>query len=277
MTRCVKYGRIKKLHRTGERPFPQRHFDADAPVAFPEKGMVMSMEENGYRYSELLSRLREKIQSGEWEEGRKLPTERELSEEYGVSRATVRKALDILEQRGQVYRKQGKGTFVKNKPFDHKLSKSYSLREELRRRGIRCTVKILEFSLIYPDSEVCSRLNVTKERRVIRLRRLFYADMVPFALDTTYLPHDLFSEATPEQIDQNGLYNTFAKMGLSISRAVETIRGARLREDEARLLHIEPDVTVMQKSRVAYDGARAIEFSDGVVRSDFFSYTVELR
>lgn len=236
------------------------------------------MDSNVYRYSEILNLFLEKINSDEWSKGFRLPTERELAEEYGVSRGTVRKALDVLEQRGQVYRRQGRGTFVKNRPFDHRLSKSYSLREELSRRGVKCIVKILEYSHIRAAGEVCSKLELREEESVIKVKRLFYAENTPFAVDTTYLPLDMFGEISRAEIDKNGLYNTFYKHGITISRALETIRGICLSEDDAKLLRIAPGEMTMWKSRVAYnDQDRPIEYSDGVVRSDFFSYTVELR
>ncbi len=236
------------------------------------------MESNIYRYSEVLNLFLEKINSGEWTKGCRLPTERELAEEYGVSRGTVRKALDVLEQRGQVFRRQGKGTFVKNKPFDHRLSKSYSLREELSRRGVRCVVKILEYAHIHGAGEVCEKLELKEGEYVVRVKRLFYAEDMPFAVDTTYLPLDVFAEVSRKEIDQNGLYHTFYKHGVTISRALETIRGIRLASEDAGLLKLAPNEMAMRKSRVAYnDQDRPIEYSDGVVRSDLFSYTVELR
>ena len=110
-------------------------------------------------YYQLKESLLQKIQDENWKPGQKIPTERELCEMYGVSRITVRTALDDLHNEAYLYRIQGKGTYVKRSSIDYRLSKFYSLNEELSRRGLKERAQMLSFSKVVPEDKVRAQLH----------------------------------------------------------------------------------------------------------------------
>ena len=99
---------------------------------------------------QLRTRLLEKIQSGEWAVGQLIPSERDLCDEYGVSRMTVREVLGSLTQSGYLVRKQGKGTFVAEEKIEYTMTSDYSLGRELKARGYEDRFILLKFS-----KEIC--------------------------------------------------------------------------------------------------------------------------
>ena len=99
------------------------------------------------RYRIIYKQLKEKIESGEYKQGHRLKTEKELQEEYGVSRDTIRRALSHLENEDYIVKKPALGTFVKHKKSDYQLSKMESFTEQMKSRGIS------------PSSEIISILN----------------------------------------------------------------------------------------------------------------------
>src|SRR5688572_26061855 len=94
---------------------------------------------------QLRSKLLEKMEQKCWTPGAKIPSERELCEEYGVSRMTVREVLKDLVQEGYLVRKQGKGTFVSLPKFEHEFTSSYSLSQEIEKEGLHSKFRMLGF------------------------------------------------------------------------------------------------------------------------------------
>ena len=133
------------------------------------------MKENNnntiYKYSQLYDILLEKILANEWKANDKMPTERELSIRYNVSRVTVRDTLNRLAQAGYIYRIQGKGTFVSVRKIEKKLTKLYTLRKRFEEKGVVHEVKTLQFEVISPSDDIREKLeiieNVTTTGRLL--------------------------------------------------------------------------------------------------------------
>ena len=111
-------------------------------------------------YYQLKNELLKKITSKQWLPGEKIPSEKELCQIYGVSRITVRKALDELAESGHLVRRQGKGTFVTNVSVEQRLSKFYSFSEELKKHGMQEKVKVIRLEQIPATQEIADRLEI---------------------------------------------------------------------------------------------------------------------
>ena len=129
------------------------------------------MKENNnntiYKYSQLYDILLEKILANEWKANDKMPTERELSIRYNVSRVTVRDTLNRLAQAGYIYRIQGKGTFVSVRKIEKKLTKLYTLRKRFEEKGVVHEVKTLQFEVISPSDDIREKLEIIE--KIIRI------------------------------------------------------------------------------------------------------------
>ena len=135
------------------------------------------MKENNnntiYKYSQLYDILLEKILANEWKANDKMPTERELSIRYNVSRVTVRDTLNRLAQAGYIYRIQGKGTFVSVRKIEKKVNKICILiRKRFEEKGVVHEVKTLQFEVISPSDDIREKLEIIENEDVYKLIRM---------------------------------------------------------------------------------------------------------
>ena len=129
----------------------------------------------------------------------KLPSERELTSFYGVSRTTVRLALQELEKMGYIYRQHGKGTFVSElRTNATDLAGAYSFTEQMRAMGKHPETKILAFKKIEATKYLAGHMNVQLGEPLFQLDRLRLADDLPMMIEKSYLPVKLFMTLSRE-------------------------------------------------------------------------------
>ena len=126
-----------------------------------------------------------------------LPSERELGEQFGVSRVTVRNALAELEEQGQIYRVQGKGAFVSTEKFHHPLSSLTSFTQDMDSQGMVSGARILALETIPAPRMVAKLLRISEDSQVLLLRRLRSINAEPIAIENCYLPPPGSGTATP--------------------------------------------------------------------------------
>lgn len=228
-------------------------------------------------YYQLKEELLKKIASKHWPPGTKIPSEKELCEMYGVSRITVRKALDELVRSGHLVRQQGKGTFVTNLSMEQRLSKFYSFSEELKKRGMDEHVRVIHFDQVAAADDVARHLGLKSLDPVFKLTRLRMVDCTPYALETSYIPVAVCPTLSEKSIIEVGLYNSMRASGVFPDRAIEKFRATVIRKTEAELMELKAGLPAMHLERVTYFGIRTIEYCSSIVRGDFFTYTVELQ
>ena len=229
-----------------------------------------------YKYAELYDILAEKITAGEWKPNERMPSEAELCRRYNLSRVTVRDTLGALEREGYIYKQQGKGTFVALRPIEQKLTKLYTLREGIAAKGMIPVNKILSFKSIIPNEKVRKSLNITEDEKVYELIRCCLASDIPYAVETSYMPTSLYPDMTEEMIADVGLYKTMQSFSIIPERATEKLTATRMTAEEALLLDSADGDFAICDERITYSGANIIEYTVDIIRSDFFSYTIEL-
>ena len=162
-------------------------------------------------YLRVQRQLMEQIHKGVYRENGKLPTERELCEQFGVSRITIRQALQNMENEGVIVRQQGRGTFVKPRRIEQRLSSIYSFSEDLRKQNIVPGTRMLSMVTIPAQGHIQQKLELGQGVPVRAICRLRLANEMPYAYETSYIPLAFLSDATAEEIAQNGLYNTLRR------------------------------------------------------------------
>jgi GntR family transcriptional regulator len=227
-------------------------------------------------YEQVQEDMLQKIKRGEWKSGGMIPAEMELCEIYGVSRITIRKAIEELVLTGYLIRQRGKGTFVRITHLDNQLSKFYSFSESLKIAGISEEAEVLAFKEIPASAKIAERLEISAGDAIYEVMRLRSVNDVPYAVEASYIPKALFKGITAKGITDNGLYNSMRMLGVAPVRARETFRAAALDGLEARLLQQDIHSPVMCIERVTYNGSVVVEYCTSTVRGDFFTYTVEL-
>ena len=228
-------------------------------------------------YEQVYADMFNKITSRHWKPGQCIPAEMELCEVYGVSRVTIRKAIEDLVRSGHLTRRRGKGTFVHLKPIENKLSKFYSFSESLKSKGHDEVAEVLAFDTMIADEILIDKLKLKGHNvLVFKITRLRSVDDVPYAVETSYIPKAIVPDLTEAFVATNGLYNAMQQLNVVPNKATETFRAISLGGLEARLLQQDLQVPVMSIERVTFCGDIHVEYCCSTVRGDFFSYTVEL-
>ncbi|WP_394405846.1 GntR family transcriptional regulator [Streptococcus sp. 20-1249] len=227
-------------------------------------------------YLQLVEELEGKIQS-EMAPNDKLYSERELTQIYGVSRITVRLAIQELERRGLIYKMHGKGTFVaevQESALD--LSSAYSFTEQMKKIGKIPKTKILSFVQIAASEQLAKQLQLDVGAPVYELERLRIADNQPMMLERSYVPVVMFEGMSQELLEHKPLYEVFAdEYGQTVRLAEEEFYASIALETEAKWLAIDNGSPVLHLLRKTYnDKNRIIEYTFSIARADQFRYKV---
>lgn len=207
----------------------------------------------------------------------KLLSERELTQVYGVSRITVRLALQVLEKRGLVYKKHGKGTYVSEiseQAVD--LSQAYSFTEQMRKNGKVPKTSILSFQSIQASDYIAQQLQISQGEAVYEIERLRLADDVPMMLERTYVPVFQFPSLTAQRMKEKPLYEIFFDdYGQIIRLAEEEFYASISLDNEASILGIPNNSPVLHLVRKTFNVKnRIIEFTFSIARADQFRYRI---
>src|SRR5262245_6693928 len=204
-------------------------------------------------YHQLKTLLLERIRTGEMKPNDRLPAEDELAAIHGVSKATVRQALNELAIAGVLRREQGRGTFVAEPKLAQGPREMTSFTDEMRSRGLYPTSKVLKQDVIKADADTAEKLRMAEGAQVMRLKRLRLADGEPMGIQTAYLPLALAPQLAEEDFTDQSLYEVLErKYGLWPARAQETYVAALLDRAEAKLLTVAPASPAILAERAHY-------------------------
>jgi GntR family transcriptional regulator len=209
--------------------------------------------------------------------GAGMPTERELSERFGVSRGTVRQALDRLEAEQRIHRHQGKGTFVAKPKMDHMLELT-SHTEYIRARGMEPASRLISVTRIAAEAEVATALALGEGDEVLQIERVRLADGDPLAVEVLYLEAKRFDGVAAMLGESQSLYELLrARYGVELSWAEETIEAVVAPEREASLLGIAAGGPLLLLCRLSFDPiGRPVEFVHALYRADRFRFRTRL-
>jgi len=201
---------------------------------------VNSLHEGLPKYHVVKRNLLEKINEDVLTEDQKIPSERELIEEFGVSRITVRKALDELVNEGHLYRIQGKGTYVKGDKTEQDLFSITSCTKDIINHGMRPRRKLLGLDIEPANDKRSKLLEIDPKDAVLRLDRIYYADEMPVNRTITYLSKKLFPGLEKHDFTAQSLYEVLEReYNVTITRAKRTIEAVLAHGKTAHHLEIE--------------------------------------
>lgn len=229
-------------------------------------------------YAQIESYLKARILTGGYRVGEAIPSERELTEQFGVSRMTVRQSITNLVTEGLLYREKGRGTFVTNEKVEQPLSKLTSFTEDMFSRGMTPSNKLLGFERIKPTKEIIKKLHLSKNQDVFEVTRIRYADDVPMAIERSFLPVHLMKELNEEALNES-LYAFVEKDGTQvISHASQRMEAALVTSEDALLLQIELPSAIITIERISYlTNEQPFEIVHSTYRADRYKFTSEIR
>ena len=230
--------------------------------------------DQGPLYQQVQRALREAIQQRALGPDDALPAERDLASALGVSRITIRKAIDGLVKEGLLVSRRGSGNFVAGARVEKNFAMLTSFSEDMRARGRTPRSIWLRRSEGTVTPEEAFTLRLSPGAPVYRFHRLRYADDAPMALEYA----TIVSAALPslESVD-NSLYEALQVAGNRPVRALQRLRALLLNAEQAKLLHAHEGDAGLLVERVGFlpDG-RAIEFSQSYYRGDTYDFVAEL-
>ncbi|HEC23233.1 MAG TPA: GntR family transcriptional regulator [Chloroflexi bacterium] len=230
-------------------------------------------------YYQLYEILRGQILRGEWQPGQMLPTETELLEQYQVSRATVRQALDMLVNEGLIYRQRGRGTFVSHPTIEQGLSRIISFTEDMRQRGLKPGTVVLAARIVPAPEEIAVSLQIEPGDELANLVRLRLADGEPMSIEDSYLVHRYCPGILSRDYAKNSLRQVLEmEYGLRLVYARQKIRAVAASRELAEKLSVSENDALLYIERISYtDREIPVEFLRIHHRGDRYTLYNELR
>jgi GntR family transcriptional regulator len=217
-----------------------------------------------------------------------IPSERELCERYGLSRMTVRQAVDSLVADGKLFKVQGRGTFVSKllrpksseifvaKPKTDLQIRLASFTQDMQRRGMVPASRTLAFERLEAPAHLARELGIAVGDPIVRLERLRFADGIPMAVERNHLPEvrvpGLLTDGVPRS-----LYEHLAeRYGYNLTWGEQTIEASTADAEDAPLLDIPTGGVVLRMTRRSYAGDVLIEYDVASYRADRYQLWVPL-
>ena len=208
--------------------------------------------------------------------GTAIPSERQLSADLGVSRLTLRAALDDLAREGYLVRRRGSGTYVQHPKISQELTIT-SFSDDMRRRGMVPGSRTLSMSTILAGARLGRSLNVSPSEQIVVVKRLRLADGESMAIETLHIPEALVPGLTPKAL-AGSFYDLLRDhYGAKIAEGIQAIEPTVTNEEESEVLGVPLHSPAFLFERTSRDDAgRTVEFVQSVYRGDRYRIVTEL-
>jgi GntR family transcriptional regulator len=226
-------------------------------------------------YIQIHRNLLNGIQSAILEPGSLLPSERDLSEWYGVNRMTLRQAISLLVNDGLLEKKRGLGTYVAvERKHPSLVTGVIGFTERMKLSGLNPTSVVIHQAKQTATFSVALALQIEEGDEIICLTRLRYIDGEPLMLETSYLSYEKYPDLLTVDFGRESLYRTLTdRYNVHIAETEHTLEPVLTKYDEAIALGIKPDAPAMLVHVYAYTyNHHAVEFSKSVIRGDRCRY-----
>ncbi len=221
-------------------------------------------------YYQLQNIVRNKIEKGEYKIGDKIPSERKLSEKVGLSRMTIRKAINNLVKEGILERRRGQGTFVSQNNNDS-LPGLLGFKEHVEARDMVPSSKLIEHKVIKIGNEIAEKLNIEFGEEVILTVRLRLADSRPIGFEKSYIPYSICPRLLEVDLAKGSIYNCLKEVGYAPTGANQEIEAILCNNELSVILGIEEGKPILQNTRTTFSGEIPIEFSYNYYIGDRYS------
>lgn len=245
------------------------------PVVIPIAELLPDRTGPAPLYFQLASGLEAAIVSNSLPPGARLENEISLADRLGLSRPTVRRAIQELVDKGLLVRRRGIGTQVVHGAVSRRIELT-SLFDDLERGGKTPSTEVLEVGEVPADGVVAEQLGLDVGTPVLHLRRVRLADEVPIAVLENFLP-PTFTDIDSENLGKTGLYQLLRNRGVTMRVARQKIGARKATAQEARLLGLGRGAPLLVMDRTAYDAdGLAVEYGHHCYRPELYSFEMTL-
>jgi len=237
----------------------------------------MELESGRPRHEQISDWLREQIEQDTYEVDEKLPSEKQLGDRFDVSRVTVRRALQTLENEDYIYRQQGLGSFVKERRAAQGLVRLTDFAQDMAQAGLEASSRVEHHAPETPPPAVAVHL-ATDDQTVMRLDRLRLGDGRPVAFDRTWLPMFYAQLLEGHDLEEETIYHILeAEYDIPVLRGHYRITAANADAPIADLLGVDAGQALLLIERLSLtEGDKRVYFQRRYYRSDRVAYELEL-
>jgi len=227
-------------------------------------------------YVQISDAIKKLLEPGTIPAGNPLPPERVLCEHLGVSRMTLRQACDALEREGYIESHRGRGTFVAPRRMQKKQQEMRSFTEEIRRRGMTPSSRLLMFRTIKPAGSDLDFFGLPESELIYELERVRLADDSPIAVERIHLPQYLCPNLDRFNLSSNSIYQILEEnYGLKLAHCTEEISAANPSTAHRQLLRVPSRSAVLVVNRKTYsDKETPVELATTTYRGDLYTAIV---
>ncbi|WP_367370838.1 GntR family transcriptional regulator [Pediococcus parvulus] len=203
-------------------------------------------------YIQIHNEIKKSIEAGKWAVGDRIPAERELAEQFNVSRMTLRQAIQTLVDEGILERRVGSGTFVANQKVQEKMSGVTSFTDLMIAQGKTPSSKTISYHAGQPSMSESEKLELNDGELVLRMERIRYADKVPICFETATVPENLVKDFSKAEVTSS-LYGTLEKKaGLVPGKATQAVSAMLASEKIAEYLSVKRGEAILRLRQVSY-------------------------
>jgi GntR family transcriptional regulator len=245
-------------------------------IAAPDLGIVLDNSSFVPYYEQIVDQVRSLIKKNKLKQGQTFCSEGDIARFLGVSKMPVRQAFQKLRSEGLLVIAKGKRPVIGSGRVPWNFQQLRGFSEEMKRRGLVPSARLLSIHLEEPELEVAQALRLTPGERVYNARRLRFVNGEPVALVTSYLPARIFTGMEKQDLEKQSLYHIFEQVyGRRLHWAEEVIGAMNAGEEEARILEAEPGNPLLVIRETTYDQQDiAIEYSLSLLRGDRYTASV---
>lgn len=227
-------------------------------------------------YIQIHNEIRKEIESGKWAVGERIPSERQLSQDFDVSRMTLRQAIQTLVDEGILQRQVGSGTYVASSKVQEKMSGTTSFTEITESQGKQPSSKTVSYHVADPSISEMKKLKLNDGDQVLRMERIRYADKQPICFEVATIPVNIVNSLNKKDITSS-LYKALEdKAGLKLGNATQTVSAILASEKIANFLNVKRGSAVLRVRQVTtLDDERPFEYVRSQYAGDRFEFYLE--
>ncbi len=239
---------------------------------------MMTAGTGGTLYAQVESVLASEIGSKALKPGGRIPTEDDLMARFGVSRITVRRAIQNLVNRGMVEIQRGRGTFVASPKITQELTELSGFVEDMHAIGRKATARLVDKNIVNSSETVARQLAVAKGARVVRIQRVRLGDGVPISFDETYLPLDLGRKVMTNNLAVEPIFSLLErKYNVPLVEAEYKMEAVAAEPEIAAALRINHGSPMFLIERTSYStGGLPVDYEKLYYRGDLIRFVTRL-
>jgi GntR family transcriptional regulator len=245
-------------------------------LAADDLGLVLDTTSFTPYYQQIVDHVRSLLEKKRLREGEIFCSEGDIARALGISKMPVRQAFQKLRAEGLLIIAKGKRPVIGSGRVPWNFQQLRGFSEEMRRRGLVPSARVLSMEIADPDLDVAQALKLALGEKIYKLLRLRFVNAEPVALVTSHLPARLFAGIDRQDLEKQSLYQIFEQIYKRKLRwAEETIGAAIAADEDAHILETKPGSPLLLIRETTYDDQNvAIEYSVSFLRGDRYTASV---